>query len=356
MSGERQQIEGTIAGLEAQRALLGDALVDAALVPCAPGSHCWRWRRRTSPSQTLKQVSILFLDIVDSTRLSQRFDPEQTSEVMDGALAQFTAVVQRHGGKVLKYAGDSVLAVFGASEVREDDPERAVRAGLALLEAGQEQGAQLHRQYGHDGFNVRVGVHTGGVLLGGGVDAEDSVRGQVVNIAARMEQTAPPGTLRISHDTYRHVRGVFDVEPQPPLAVKGMDERLATYLVQRAKPRAFRVATRGIEGVETRMIGRDAELEQLQEACKRLYGDGKMAVITVVADAGVGKSRLLYEFGNWIETRPERFASFRGEPSPDRERAIRSAARHPGLAAADRRQRQHGCGQGQDRNGNCPAL
>jgi predicted ATPase/class 3 adenylate cyclase len=315
MSGERQQLEGTIAGLEAQRALLGDALVDAALVPlraklaslAAPADE---------PFQTLKQVTILFLDIVGSTTLSQHLDPEQTSDVMDGALAQFATVLQRHGGKVLKYAGDSVLAVFGADEAREDDPERAVRAGLALLDAGREQGAQVHRQHGHDGFNVRVGVHTGGVLLGGGVDAEGSIRGQAVNVAARMEQTAPAGTLRISHGTYRHVRGVFDVEPQPPLAVRGMEEPLATYLVQRAKPRAFRVATRGIEGVETRMIGRDAELEQLQAAFKRLYADAKLAVVSVVAEAGVGKSRLLYEFDNWIETRPERFAIFQGRAHP----------------------------------------
>ena len=316
MAGERQQIENIIAGLESQRALLGDALVDAALAPLRARLTLLAMVPPDEPLQALKQVSILFLDIVGSTRLGQHFDPEQTSEVMDGALAQFAAVVQRYGGKVLKYAGDSVLAVFGAGEVREDDAERAVRAGLALLEAGQEQGAQLHRQHGQHGFNVRVGVHTGGVLLGGGVDAEDSIRGQAVNIAARMEQTAPPGTLRISHDTYRHVRGVFDVDPQPPLTVKGMDEPLATYFVRQAKPRAFRVATRGIEGVETRMIGRDAELGQLQQACRRLYDDSKMAVITVVAEAGVGKSRLLYEFGNWIETRPERFAIFQARAHP----------------------------------------
>ena len=316
MAGERQQIENIIAGLESQRALLGDALVDAALAPLRARLTLLAMVPPDEPLQALKQVSILFLDIVGSTRLGQHLDPEQTSEVMDGALAQFAAVVQRYGGKVLKYAGDSVLAVFGAGEVREDDAERAVRAGLALLEAGQEQGAQLHRQHGQHGFNVRVGVHTGGVLLGGGVDAEESIRGQAVNIAARMEQTAPPGTLRISHDTYRHVRGVFDVDPQPPLTVKGMDEPLATYFVRQAKPRAFRVATRGIEGVETRMIGRDAELGQLQQACRRLYDDSKMAVITVVAEAGVGKSRLLYEFGNWIETRPERFAIFQARAHP----------------------------------------
>ena len=191
-----------------------------------------------------------------------------------------------------------------------------MRAGLAILGAVREQAEQVRRQYGYDGFTVRVGVHTGGVLLGGGVDAKDSIRGQAVNIAARMEQTAPPGGLRISHDTYRHVRGVFTVEPQPQLAVKGVDEPITTYVVLSAKPRAFRVATRGIEGVETRMIGRDAELEQLQDAFQRLCSGGTLAAVTVVGEAGMGKSRLLYEFQNWAEARPEGFYIFQGRAHP----------------------------------------
>ena len=136
--------------------------------------------------------------------------------MMDGALARCTAVVEAHHGKVLQYAGDSLLAVFGADEAREDDAERAVRCGLALLAEGRALGAEVQAPHGHAGFDVRVGIHTGGVLLGGGVDAEGSIRGIAVNIAARMEQTAPAGALRISHDTYRQVRGVFEVEAAGP--------------------------------------------------------------------------------------------------------------------------------------------
>jgi class 3 adenylate cyclase len=291
MSPEREQLEATIAGLEAQRALLGDATVDAALAPLrARLASLTGAPTVEAPRQTLKQATILFVDIVGSTKLSQHLDPEQASEVMDGALAQFATVLDQHGGKVLRYAGDGVLVVFGADRSREDDPERAVRAGLALLDAGRQQAERVLHEHGYTDFNVRVGVHTGGVLLGGGVEADDGIHGQAVNIAARMEQTAPAGALRISHDTYRHVRGVFDVETQPPLTVKGVDEPLVTYLVLRAKPRSFRVATRGIEGVETRMIGRDAELEQLQDVFKRLYRERKLAVVTVVAEAGLGKA------------------------------------------------------------------
>ncbi len=217
---------------------------------------------------------------------------------------------------MLKYAGDSLLAVFGAPEASEDDPERAVRAGLALLAGAQALAKAVKARHDIAGFNVRVGIHTGQVLLGGGVDAEHSIRGSTVNIAARMEQAAPTGALRISHDTYRHVRGVFDVEPQPPIQFKGIDEPIVTYLVLRAKPRAFRVATRGIEGVDTRMIGRDAELERLQDAFKGLYRQGRLIAVTVVAEAGIGKSRLLYEFQNWAEARPETFHVFEGRAHP----------------------------------------
>ena len=319
MSTEQQQLEVVITGLEAQRPLLGDTIVDAALVPLRARLTALAAAQPptfATADQTLKQVTVLFLDVVGSTALSQHLDPEEIHAVMDGALARCTDIVESHKGKVLNYAGDSILAVFGADEVQEDDPERAVRAGLALLEEGKRQGKQVESLHGHAGFDVRVGVHTGGVLLGGGLDKEGNIRGMNVNIAARMEQTAPAGALRISQDTYRHVRGVFDVAPQPPIQVKGCDTPILTYLVQRAKPRAFRVATRGIEGVETRMIGRDAELEKLQDSFKSLYRESRLSAVTVVAEAGIGKSRLLYEFENWAEARVETFCLFQGRAQP----------------------------------------
>ena len=121
---------------------------------------------------------------------------------------------------------------------------------------------------------VRAGLHTGTVLLGGGVDAEGSIRGATVNIAARMEQSAPPGRLRISHDSYRHVRGLFEVSEPAPIQVKGVDEPLRSYLVERAKPSAFRVASRGIEGVHTQMVGREAELGVLRPPSLRPESSG----------------------------------------------------------------------------------
>jgi len=311
MPAEVQQLQAAIAAFEAQRALVGDAMADMAIAPLRA-----RLAALTSPAQALRQVSILFLDVVGSTTLSQRLDPEEISAVLDGALQRGTAIVETHGGKVLQYAGDNILAVFGAGEAREDDTERAVRCGLALLELGKALGAEVRAAHGHEGFDVRVGIHTGAALLGGGVDADGTIRGIVVNIAARMEQSAPAGALRISHDTYAQVRGMFEVEAQERLAVKGVDAPVQTYLVRRAKPRSFRIRTRGIEGVATRMIGREAELDTLKAAFARLFAERRFAAVTVVADAGIGKSRLLDEFEAWSEAQRETFYLFRGRATP----------------------------------------
>src|SRR5690349_18794345 len=220
MTPEQQQLEAAIAALEAQRSLLGDPVVDP-LLSAARAKLLAFDDPPTAPGQVLKQLTILFLDAVGSTALSQHLDPETISAVMDGALSRATAIVQAHGGKVLQYAGDSLLAAFGADEAREDDAERAVRSGLALTALGQALAGEVRAAHGHSGFDVRVGIHTGAVLLGGGVDADASIRGIAVNVAARMEQTAPSGALRISHETFTQVRGLFEVEPQEPLQVKG---------------------------------------------------------------------------------------------------------------------------------------
>ena len=315
MTSELQQLEAAVQALEAQRAVLGDALADTALAPL-------RTRRAellaaAAPSeQQLKQVTVLFLDVVGSTALSQSLDPEDIHQVMDGLLANCTALVRRHHGKVLQYAGDSLLAAFGADGSHEDDPERAVRAGLALLAEGRAQGDAVRQQFGHDAFDVRVGIHTGGVLLGGGVDEGGTIRGITVNIAARMEQSAPPGGLRISHDTYHHVRGVFDVQPQPPLQVKGHDATILTYLVTGAKPGAFRLARRGVEGLDTPMVGRESELAQLLNALDDAARTQRVRAVTVIADAGLGKSRLIQEFQASLDLDARAFWLLLGRADP----------------------------------------
>ena len=321
MTTPRQQIEHAIQGLQAQRAVLGDAVVDTTIALLRAQLDAQDTPGAPAPTvplaeQVLKHVTVLFLDVVGSTTLARQLDPEDVHAVMDGALASCTQIVQQHQGKVLQYAGDNLLAVFGAEAAQEDDAERAVRAGLALLVEGRRQGDLVLQRHGHSGFDVRVGVHTGGVLLGGGVDGESSIRGIAVNVAARMEQTAPAGALRISQDTHAHVRGLFEVQQQP-IEVKGVQTPIVTYLVTGIRPRAFRQATRGIEGVQTRMIGRDAELASLQDAMRSCCAaGGGLACVTVVAEAGVGKSRLLHEFLDWALSLPESISLFQGRTQP----------------------------------------
>src|SRR5204863_1782630 len=124
-------------------------------------------------------------------------------------------------------------------------------------------------------------------------------------VASRLEKHAPPGSVLVSHHTYRHMRGVFEVRQQDPLAVKGKRDPLRTYVIERAKPRAFRIQSRGVEGVETRMLGRDRELRLLQQAFLDA-ATGSARIVTILGEAGVGKSRLLDELSAWLELRPER--------------------------------------------------
>ncbi|MBT9490906.1 MAG: AAA family ATPase [Paucibacter sp.] len=302
-------LETAIAALLAQRDTLGEALVDAAVAKLREqlgGDSSGSSHLSEANTPQLRQVTVLFADVVGSTALSGRLDPEDINTIMDGALARFTAIVQRHHGRVLQYAGDSMLAVFGTPIAHEDDAEWAVHAGLAVIEESRHQAAMIEQRWGLAGFNVRVGVHTGAALLGGGVNSARSIRGITVNVAARLEQTAPAGALRISQDTYRQVRGRFELLGQPPLLVKGLDAPLQTYLVQGPRAPSLHHAGRGIDGLNTRMVGRQDELAQLLQAYAELCSGAAGAhaglrLLTVLGDAGLGKSRLLGEFERGLE-------------------------------------------------------
>lgn len=295
------EIEQAIAALEANRALLGHRVVDTALLPLREQLAALQ---PPAASQQLRQLSILFLDVVGSTALSQRLDPEDINAVLDGALARFTAIVQQHHGRVLQYAGDSMLAVFGLRDTHEQAPQFAVQAGLALLAQGRSIGAEVTSRYGLDDFAVRVGIHSGEVLLGGGVDGDNSVRGTSVNIAARMEQTAPVGALRISRDTWRLVRGLFEMDEEPPIQIKGCAEPVVSYLV-RAECEGSQ-ARRGVDGLQTPLVGRSQELARLEGALAALL-DGRQTQLQrllLIGDAGLGKSRLLAELRDWLAHQP----------------------------------------------------
>jgi len=317
-TNELEVLQDTIAVLQSRRAALGDALVDAALAPLLLQlSQLEAQGAPVGPVRRLRQVSVLFLDIVGSTQLIQHLEPEDVQSVVDGALAAFTALVRQHGGEVLRYAGDNLKAAFGADQAREDDAERAVRCGLALLHEAARRGDAVLRAHGHAGFDARVGIHTGPVVRGGGVEHDNSLSGLAVNIAARLEQAAPPGSLRISMDTYRLVQGQFDVLEQPALAVKGLGEPLRTFLVQGVRERRLRGLRHGADGVTTVMVGRDDELRRLQRVAQTVFAPGGgLGAATVIGDAGLGKSRLHAEAQAALAAHSDRATTWRAASHP----------------------------------------
>lgn len=285
---DRNPLETAIAQLEAQRAALGDAAVDAAVRALRAGSA-----EATAPR--LRQVSVLFVDVADSTHMLERVSAEDALALVSDALEGFARIVRAHGGQVLRFTGDGLKAAFGSLRLREDDAAQAVRAGLRIIEAAAEHAERVARPLGIERFGVRAGIHTGMVLLGGGVDADSGAMGHAVHLAARMEQSAPVGRLRISGGTWEHVRGMFRLEPQPPLVVKGHDEPLITYLVRRDEDESERTVRRGIEGLAAPMVGRETELHSLRGLFDRAVRDRRAAVALVLGDAGMGKTRLRRE-------------------------------------------------------------
>jgi len=281
-----------IAALEGQRGTLGDSVVEMATAPL---------RQRLAALQRpiglqRRQLTVLFADVVGSTAMAQGLDAEDTLAMLSGALRRMAELVAAHQGRVLRFTGDGLKAAFGMDEAREDDAERAVRAGLAIVAAGRTQAAAAQRLHGLNDFAVRVGVHTGDVALGAGVEADNTAMGAAVNIAARMEQSAPAGGLRISNDTFNQVRGLFDVQAQPPLQVKGVEDLMKTYLVRAAFDRSSASVERGLQGLSTPMVGRGPELLRLQQVLARARETRQLQALTLVGDAGLGKSRLLREW------------------------------------------------------------
>jgi class 3 adenylate cyclase/tetratricopeptide (TPR) repeat protein len=292
---DREQLEAAIAAQEALRGIAPDEVIDVAIAALRAQLEAG------APSRRRRLVTVLFADLSGFTSMSETMDAEEVSTLMEGLWARLDAVVVAHGARIDKHMGDALMALWGADTTLEDDAERAVRAGLELHEALAEfrsaTGAPLA---------LRIGVNTGPVMLGSvGTTGEFSVIGDAVNVASRLEHAAPVGGTLLSHDTYRHVRGVFDVNPQDPLHVRGKAAPLQTYLVMAAKPRAFRLPTRGVEGTETKMVGRQRELDALRRALVGVESSDSAWSVAVVGEAGLGKSRLLWEFEDWLELREQ---------------------------------------------------
>jgi class 3 adenylate cyclase len=231
-----------------------------------------------------KVVSVLFVDLVGFTAASESADPEDVRARLQAYHARAKAEVERFGGTLEKFVGDAVMAVFGAPVAHEDDAERAVRAGLAIL----ERVAELE-------LEARAAVNSGEAIVALGARpelGESFVTGDVVNTAARLQSAAPPGTLVSGEQTYWATRGAIDYVALEPVTAKGKSEPVPLWRATGARSRL------GIDLEPSRatpFVGRDDELEVLRQVYARTLRESSCHLVTLVGEPGIGKSRLTAE-------------------------------------------------------------
>jgi class 3 adenylate cyclase/tetratricopeptide (TPR) repeat protein len=240
-------------------------------------------------------VTIVFSDLKGSTAMGEKLDSEAVREVMSRYFDEMRAALERHGGTVEKYIGDAIMAVFGLPRVHEDDALRAVRAAAEMRDHLAALNTELEERWGVTVGN-RTGVNTGEVVAGDPTTGQRLVTGDTVNTAARLEQAAPTSEVLLGDTTYRLVRHAVEVEEVEPLELKGKAERVPAYRL---------VEVHEAESVERRrdspLVGREQELDLLSGELAVAIRDGNCRMVTIVAQAGVGKSRLIDEFGRSAE-------------------------------------------------------
>lgn len=255
---------------------------------------------RPAATSERRTITVLFADIAGSTSIAERLDPEDWTALVGEAFKCMNSNVERYGGMVARLMGDGLLAFFGAPIAHEDDPERAVRCGLDMVRAIDDLDAKQQVPAAH-GLQVRVGINTGPVVVGVvGTDTahEYTAMGDTVNVAARMQAAARPGSVLVTASTYRFVSPLVEAVDVGMLELKGKSDTVHAYEITGLKAGAVR--TRGLLGVRAPMIGRDAQLTRLEDLFQVVRaGQGRVACIT--GDPGIGKSRLLAELRATVE-------------------------------------------------------
>jgi class 3 adenylate cyclase/tetratricopeptide (TPR) repeat protein len=242
-----------------------------------------------------KQVTVLFADLKGSMELLADRDPEEASKLLDPVLTLMMEAVHRYEGTVNQVMGDGIMALFGAPLAHEDHAVRACYAALRMQESVKRYAEEVRRSHAAV-VKIRVGLNSGEVVvraIGSDLHMDYTAVGQTTHLAARMEQLADPGAIVITPDTLALAEGYVEVKSLGPVPVKGLAEAVEVYEVTGAGPARTRLQASARRGL-TRFVGRDAELEQLRLA-QQLAGDGRGQVAALVGEAGVGKSRLVYE-------------------------------------------------------------
>ncbi|HTX80990.1 MAG TPA: adenylate/guanylate cyclase domain-containing protein [Streptosporangiaceae bacterium] len=247
------------------------------------------------PAEERKLATVLFADLVGSTQFAGDQDPERVRAVLDRFYDAMAAEVERAGGTVEKFVGDAVMAVFGAPAAHEDDAERALHAALGMQRRmGELFGGRLA---------LRVGVNTGDVVVGQPREGSSFVTGDAVNVCARLEQAAGAGEILVGERTVAAARGAFEFAEPTTVQAKGKPGGVVCRRLVRA---LSLMRPRGITGLQPVFVGRGGELADLQQVYERVISTGQPHLVTVVGDAGVGKTRLVREFWQWLGGVPQR--------------------------------------------------
>jgi class 3 adenylate cyclase len=237
------------------------------------------------PTEERKLATVVFADLVGSTALAGSEDPERTRALLDRFYDAMAEEIDRAGGTVEKFAGDAVMAAFGAPSALEDHAERALHAALAM----QRRLAELFDQQ----LELRIGVNTGDVVVGQARAGSSFVSGDAVNVAARLEQAAAPGAILVGERTVAAARGAFEFEQSAAVDAKGKPQGVVAQRLVRA---LSLMRPRGVSGLARAFVGRDQELERLVHAYSATVDQQQPRLVTILGDAGVGKTRLAREF------------------------------------------------------------
>ncbi len=266
-----------------------------------------------TPEPERRQLTVLFCDLADSTRLAAEVDPEDWRDVVRAYQDCAARVVGSFDGHVAQYLGDGVLVYFGYPQAHEDDPERAVRAGLELVEALPSLNQRLQRQ-GASELKVRVGIHTGPVVvgeMGAGATRETLATGDTTNLASRLQEQAGRNCVAISYATLRLIEGIFVTEPLGDRMLKGFRDPVAVHRVLRAS--GLRSLLDVTPDLLTPFVGREHELRLLLESWDRTLEEEGQAVL-ITGEAGVGKSRLVLALRERLSTVRHTWLECRSSP------------------------------------------
>ena len=244
----------------------------------------------SAPRELRKRVTIVFSDLIGSTRLGEGLDSESLRQVMSSYFATMESVLERHGGTVEKFIGDAVMAVFGIPAVREDDALRAVRAASEMRGELEELNERLEARWGVR-LRVRMGVNTGEVVAGDPSRGQAFATGDAVNVAARLEQAAGADEILIGDETRRLVRDAVRAEAVEPLTLKGKSRPVPAFRLVEVLAEASGVVRR----LDSPIVGRERELARLRDAFERAASERACQLVSVLAAAGAGKSRLARE-------------------------------------------------------------